>query len=173
QEGRVPPFYSALLAAGIRSGRIGDVLSTLTFYARSIADFRDAVVSALLYPAIVLVIGVGLLVFVGVIILPEFIDIFDKFRLRLPVLTEILVFIGRNPIETVVLPVVIVIGTLVTVWLALRFTPGGRLLWARFVYSVPLVGTLIRAARLAAFADLLGILVDQAVPLPESLSLAA
>src|SRR5438105_1265231 len=35
QQGRVPPFYAALLSAGIRSGRIGAVLSTLTLYARS------------------------------------------------------------------------------------------------------------------------------------------
>ena len=40
QQGRVPPFYAALLAAGIRSGRIGDVLATLTFLRCSIlADF--------------------------------------------------------------------------------------------------------------------------------------
>src|SRR4051812_38592603 len=40
QQGRIPSFYAALLAAGIRSGRIGDVLGTLTLYARSVADFR-------------------------------------------------------------------------------------------------------------------------------------
>ena len=43
QSGRVPPFYSALLAAGIRGSRLGDVLGTLTLYARSVADFREAV----------------------------------------------------------------------------------------------------------------------------------
>jgi len=54
----------------------------------------------------------------------------------------------------------------------LRSTGRGRMLWARLVYAVPLAGTLIRSARLAAFADLLGILVDQSVPLPEALRLA-
>ena len=38
---RVPPYYAALLAAGIRSGRIGDVLGTLTLYARSVSDFAQ------------------------------------------------------------------------------------------------------------------------------------
>ena len=41
QGGRVPPYYASLLAAAIRSGRIGDMLGTLTLYARSLNDFRS------------------------------------------------------------------------------------------------------------------------------------
>src|SRR5947199_5537935 len=33
QEGRVPPYYAGLVAAGVRTGRVGEVLSTLTSYA--------------------------------------------------------------------------------------------------------------------------------------------
>src|SRR5437868_5408901 len=36
QQARVPPYYAALLAAAIRSGRIGEVLATLTLYARAV-----------------------------------------------------------------------------------------------------------------------------------------
>jgi type II secretory pathway component PulF len=52
-------------------------------------------------------------------------------------------------------------------------TPQGHMIWARIVYAVPVFGTLLRSARLAAFTDLLGILIDQKIPLPEALSLAA
>jgi general secretion pathway protein F len=173
QKGRLPSFYSALLAAGIRSGRIGDVLGTLTLYARSVADFRDTVTSALLYPAVVLLLGLALLLFVGTTILPGLVDVFDKFKMRLPALTQVLLFIGQHPLETVVLPVVVVVVGLLCVRWLLRTSASGRVGWARFVYAVPLVGTLIRSARLAAFTDLLGILVDQSIPLPEALALAA
>src|SRR5206468_2843247 len=40
QGGRVPPYYAGLVTAGIRSGRVGEVLATLTLYARSVADLR-------------------------------------------------------------------------------------------------------------------------------------
>src|SRR6516162_7653136 len=40
QQGQVPPFYAGLIAAGIRSGRVADVLATLTTYARTMADLR-------------------------------------------------------------------------------------------------------------------------------------
>src|SRR5436190_560247 len=55
QANRVPPYYASLVAAGIRSGRVSEVLSTLTTYARSMADLRSTVVSAVIYPAVVLV----------------------------------------------------------------------------------------------------------------------
>src|SRR5207247_9602155 len=40
QSGRVPPFYAGLVAAGIRTGRISEVLATLTTYARSVVNQR-------------------------------------------------------------------------------------------------------------------------------------
>lgn len=173
QEGRVPPFYAALLDAGVRSGRVGDVLTTLTLYARAIADFRTTVVSAVLYPAIVLALGLGLLAFVASQVLPAFVDIFHTARLRLPLITQLLILISDHVVETLVLPVVVVGVIVFATRSILRTTPQGRSLWARLVYAVPLAGDLIRSARLAAFADLLGILVDRSIPLPQSLRLAA
>jgi type II secretory pathway component PulF len=173
QGGHVPPFYAALLAAGIRSGRISTVLATLTLYARAIIDFRNTVVSALLYPALVLLLGFGLLVFVAMAILPGMSEIFEGFRLQLPVVTRALVFVGRHPMEILVLPFLVTVVVLVTSWMVLRATRRGRKVLARMVYALPVAGTLIRSARLAAFADLLGILVDESIPLAEGLCLAA
>ena len=173
QGGRVPPFYSALLTAGIRSGRIGEVLGTLTLYARTIADFRDTVKSALVYPAVVFLLGIGLMVFVGIWILPEFIDIFEKFRLRLPLITQLLVFVGQHPFQVLVMPIVAVLALFLGVRWAFSTLANGRLIWARFIYGLPIFGTLIRSARLAAFTELLAIMADESVPLPEGLRLAA
>src|SRR4051812_28391534 len=60
QAGQVPPFYSALVYAGVRSGRIAEVLATLTRYARSLQELRSTVVSAVFYPAVVLAFCLGL-----------------------------------------------------------------------------------------------------------------
>ena len=173
QKGRVPAYYAALLAAGIRSGRIGEVLGTLTVYARSIADFRDTVGLALLYPTVILVLGFVLMGVVSYLVLPAYADVFEKMHLRLPVLTEALLFVGKHPLEFFVLPPLLFAFSYLVAWLSFRSSPRGRILWARFVYALPIAGTLVRSVRLAAFADLLGILVDQAVPLPEALKLAA
>jgi general secretion pathway protein F len=172
QQSSVPPYYAALLNAGVRSGKLGEVLGTVSLYARSVADFRNNVISAILYPAIVLVVGVGLMVFVSKVVLPTFAEMFQTMRMRLPLMTEIMLFIGEHSVTVLVLPLVGLFIGLLIARLALGRTPAGRMLWARFVYALPIIGTLIRSARLAAFSDLLGLLIDQSVPLPEAWRLA-
>jgi general secretion pathway protein F len=173
QRGRVPPYYAALLSAGIRSGRIGDVLGTLTLYARSLNNFRSIIISSLLYPLIVLVMGSVLLVFIGNFVLPAYVEMLESFKMKLPWISEIVLWVGQHPLEVVVLPLVLLVAAVLAERLWLSRTPEGRRLWAKVLYLLPIVGTLLRSARLAAFTDLLGILVEQGIPLPEALRLAA
>lgn len=168
---QTPPFYAALVGAGIRTGRIGDVLSTLTTYARTVAEVRSTIVSALLYPLVIVVAALFLFILAFNFILPPFEAIFKDFGLQLPLLTLFVLSLGHNWLY-----VVIGLGVFVSLVLILRAvlnsTMTGRCIWAYFIYAIPIVGTLIRAARLAAFTELLGILVDHEVPLPEAFRLA-
>ncbi|MBI3406986.1 MAG: type II secretion system F family protein [Planctomycetes bacterium] len=171
QAGKVPPFYGALVAAGVRSGRIGDVLSTMTVYARAIADLRATVSSALVYPTLVLCFALALFGLVFYFLLPHFEKIFTDFHMKLSAFTEWIFALSHRPIYFVVVPAVL-LGMVLLSWVFLRFSKKGRVAWARWVYMLPIAGGMVRSARLAAFTDLLGILVDHKVPLPEALRLA-
>jgi type IV pilus assembly protein PilC len=168
----VPPFYSGLVQAGIRSGRLVEVLATLTTYARSVAEVRQTLVNSLFYPGVVLVLAAALFGAVVTFVLPQFEVIFSDFNMKLPALTVFALSLGRHPVEFLVLPVAAVAAALILGKLTLRWTEGGRRTWARFVYGIPILGTLIRSARLAAFTDLLGILVDHQLPMPEAFAMA-
>lgn len=168
---QTPPFYAALVGAGIRTGRIGEVLATLTVYARSIADVRATILGALLYPAVIILLALFLFAGGATYILPIFDDIFKGFGLRLPTLTLFVMSLGKNVLY-IVLPPLLIFALFFVVRLILNQSEAGRCAWARFVYAIPIVGTLIRSARLAAFTELLGILVDHEVPLPEAFRLA-
>jgi general secretion pathway protein F len=172
QEGRVPAYYANLVTAGIQTGRLPDVLATLTTYARSVATTRTIVSEALFYPAVVLVLGLALFTLLAVFILPQFDRIFQEFGLVLPYLTQVILLFGRHPLELIVAPAVVLILGPLMARVVLKRTPRGRRVWARAVYLVPMVGTLIRSARLAAFTDLLGMLVEYGVPLPLAVRLA-
>jgi type IV pilus assembly protein PilC len=172
QAGRVPSYYSSLVAAGIRSGSVGEVLATLTSYARSIADLRALVIGAVFYPGVVLFFAFTLFGFFCYFVLPEFDAIFKSFNITLPVLTSAALFVSRHPVEFLIMPITAIIVYAILLKIILRFTARGRRAWARFIYVIPIIGTLIRSTRLAAFADLLGILVDHGVPLPEAFRLA-
>jgi type II secretory pathway component PulF len=172
QGGSLPPYYASLVAAGIRSGRLGEVLATLTNYARTISDLRTAAVNALIYPALILTLAMGLCIFYVTWVAPQFAKIFADFRMRLPVVTETVFAIVNQPYLALVTPAIVIFTGFVAAWLILRTTERGRMAWTRFVYAVPVVGSLLRSARLAAFTDLLAILVDHNVPLPEAFRLA-
>jgi general secretion pathway protein F len=172
QEGRVPGYYAALLAAGIRSGRLSEVLTTLTVHARAVADFRASIISAMLYPALVLILGVGLVVFVGHFVLPIYVQIFEDFKMQLPYFTQLLVFVSRHSLVLLVIPFCVLLLLILTERWWLRSSAAGRRLWTRIVYTLPGFGTVVRNGQISAFTELLGILIDQAVPLPEALRLA-
>jgi type II secretory pathway component PulF len=167
----LPPYYASLITAGIRTGRLPEVLATLSAYARTIAVTRAIVVESLIYPTVVISLAFLLLTMLLYFIVPQFDGIFTDFRMSLPALTEFVLIIGRNP-----WPTAEVVGSLVIIaailWVIGHATPAGRRGWARFVYSIPVVGTLIRSARLAAFSDLLAVLVEYEMPLPEAVRLA-
>jgi type II secretory pathway component PulF len=172
QSGRVPEFYAALVHVAVGSGRVGEVLATLTKYARSIVDLRSIIVGATVYPCVVLAFSFCLFGFVCSIVVPQFVQIFNDFGIQLPWVTLAAIQVGRHPVEFVLLPPLALLLAIVLGKLCLRGTEGGRRAWARLVYSIPLVGALIRSSRLAAFTNLLSILVEHAVPLPDAFRLA-
>jgi type II secretory pathway component PulF len=172
QQGHIPGYYAGLVAAGVRTGRIGEVLATLTIYARSMVNLRTVIVDALFYPAVVLIFAVGLFGFLSAFVLPQFDKIFQDFEMKLPDLTELVLTVSRQPFEYFVFPILLVVTGLFLVRLLMRATEAGRCQWAQIVYSLPLLGTLLRSARLAAFTELLAILVDHETPLPEAFRLA-
>jgi len=171
QGSRVPPFYAGLVAAGVRTGRISEVLATLTVYARSIADLRSIVIGALYYPAIVLILAFALFGLLFAFLVPQFEKVFSEFKIRLPAITEFLIGVSHHIWIILAIPLAIIVLVFL-VGLFLKHSDRGRRAWARFVYAIPIVGTLIRSSRLAAFTDLLGILVDHGLPLPEAFGLA-
>jgi type II secretory pathway component PulF len=172
QSGRVPDFYPALVSVAVRSSRIGEVLSTLTVYARSISDLRATIVGAIFYPAVVITFSFVLFGFVCHFIIPQFKKIFEDFGIQLPAITLVAIQIGEHPLLFYFVPPLAIVVGIVLGKFSLRSTETGRRAWARFVYSMPIMGTLLRASRLAAFSDLLAILVDHGLPLPEAFRLA-
>ena len=135
------------------------------------ADLRSIVVGSLLYPGIVVVIAAVIFIGLTYFVVPQFSDIFVGFNLQLPAITVAVLWLAAHP-EAILIPLLVIGGSLLVYRLIAALSEWGRLMWARSLYTVPVFGTMIRAARLASFSELLAILVDQAVPLPEAFRLA-
>jgi len=172
QQGRIPPYYANLVTTGVQTGRLPEVLTTLTAYARSVAATRSTVIEALFYPGVVLGVGIGIFFALAWYILPQFDQTFSDFGLKLPAITQAVLMLGRHPVELIVLPIALLLGAFSLFRVLGRYTARGRRVWAKAIYYVPLVGRLIRAARLAAFTELLAMLVEYHLPLPTAFRLA-
>lgn len=168
----LPPFYAALVASGIRTGRMAEVLATLTLHARTLAELRSTLWLAILYPIMVVTGSIGLVILLVIGLVPRFSVIFKDFGMKLPMITELLVNLGENPVRYIFLPLGIFLVLILSIWITLRSTPGGRRFLSSVLYALPSVGGLVRSVRLASFADLMGILVEHQVPLPEAIRLA-
>src|SRR5262245_52564657 len=88
QAGRIPPFYAGLVAAGVRTGRISEVLATLTIYARTQLNLRALIVDAFFYPTVVLTFAFVLFGFLCYYVIPQFEQIFIDFQMQVPAVTQ-------------------------------------------------------------------------------------
>jgi type IV pilus assembly protein PilC len=167
-----PRLYSASLASGERSGELPSVLIRYIVFSRNVLAIRRKVVSALIYPAILLLLSIGLIALMVFYIIPKFNDFLKDFGAELPLLTEVLVntatFCRANW-------VVIVLGV-VAVFAALGMyvrTDAGRLVFDKLKLRLPLVGKVVHDYAQNRFTRTLGTLVAGGIPLVVALELSA
>ena len=169
QKDRIPPHLRGLVIAGLRTGRLGDVLSRFSQYVAIGTELNRRLWLSLAYPILTVCFASGLFFFLCVVMVGQFEDIFRNFSVPLPRLT-IALLVAARIVNRAWLPTVIVIGTIAACWLAAKIflrQPTRRSLAAR----IPLVGTVWRATSLAEFCHLLALLLESRLPMPEALRL--
>ena len=166
-------FYTNMIRAGEQSGTLPDVLKRLTEHYERLADIREKVTSALLYPAIVLTVGIGVVFVFMVFLLPKFTAMFQDLGTTLPLPTRMLIGAGNmagNP--WFVVGVALVVTGIVTVYKRTMRTIEGRLMLDRWKLGFPLVGNTIKAAFFAQFSRTLATLLGNGVPVLTALKIA-
>jgi general secretion pathway protein F len=166
-----PSVYRALVAAGLRSGRLAAVLEGLATSAQKLREVRQTMLLALLYPTIVVVLASSLAMFMFQKIMPNFSIVYHR---HLPVRLKVLDAIGGY---VDVWGPIVANGAIVllAVWwyrssraLILQTGRGSHLLkW------MPGVRSVVANSQSAALAEILALLLEHGVPLGESITLAA
>jgi len=167
-----PTLYAASLASGERSGELASVLQRFIEYTTKLLAIQRRVVSALIYPIILLTLAVGLIGVLIFFIIPKFSVFLDEFGADLPLITEILVAVATFCTERwqIVLGGMVVLATSFLFW---RKTPHGRLTLDRIKLRVPLAGPVLRDYSQNRFTRTLGTLQAGGIPLVTSIDLAA
>jgi general secretion pathway protein F len=162
---------SAMAEAGEASGRLGDALERLAVMLRQAANLRRTITSALVYPAALLVIAVGVIALMLLYVVPQFETMLAAARGELPWATVMIIALSRALREWWPLLLLVLAGTALALT-RLRRSPALRRTADRAVLGLPLVGELVRRIETARFAHTLGALVEGGVPLPQAMALA-
>ncbi len=164
------PLYVALVRSGEVSGALHTVLEELADYLEFIQDTKRKIVSALVYPSLVVAMLAIVTTILMVYVVPQFESVYSRFGANLPVPTQILIqvsdVIGANFFATLiglmVLAVIIKIASL-------TFT--GRKVIDRVKLSLPLFRQILTNSLMSKFSRTFGMLLTAGVPVVDSLNL--
>ncbi len=166
-----PRVYVAMVQAGETGGFLDLVLAQIADFQAREKELRSKVMTAMLYPAILLVLALGVVIFLLTFFIPRFQAVFSGFGAALPMATQMVV--GASEIVRkygLFVVAAIVIGLfLVRNWLAAE---KGRRTWEGLILKAPLVGPLVGQFAMSRFCRMLGTLLGAGVPLVQGLSVA-
>jgi general secretion pathway protein F len=167
-----PALYSASVAAGERAGQIEDVLARLADYAEQRDETARGIGLALIYPAVLAIIAIGVVWGLIGFVVPRVVGVFETAGQSLPALTQSLLTISQVVSQQGLWLLLGMIGLIAAAVLAWR-QPGPRLRIDRFLLATPILGRLIKASQTATLTRTLAILSNSAVPLVEALNVAS
>jgi general secretion pathway protein F len=162
-----PRPFSRMAINMVRAGEKGGVLETtlkrLAELTEETQEFREAVLSALIYPILLTAAGGGAVVFLLLFVIPRFVDIFRDLGQALPLPTQILLALSTGLAQYWWLLGLGVLALVLGARVVLS-SETGRARWDRFVLRMPLVGELAIKTETARFARILGTLLKSGVP---------
>lgn len=163
--------YVSLVHAGEESGTLDDTLERLADQQEKEQQIISKVRGALIYPALVLVVIIGVLGFMLVSVMPQIQSLYIELKKPLPIVTQITLVVSQFSIRywpiTILLILALIFGTRAYVR-----TPNGRKVWDKLKLNMPVFGKLFRKMYMARFARTLGSLVTSGVPLLEALNIS-
>ncbi len=170
QVGVFSRFYLNMIRAGEMGGNLGDVLTRLAEYLERSQELKDTVATALIYPAILLVMSLASLFVMLTFVVPQFTEMFESSGQALPIPTQIVVAMADflQSYWWLILLIIISISSYMKAQLA---DPLRRKVWdARFL-TVPLFGIIILHMETANLTRTLGTLLGNGVSILKALGI--
>lgn len=161
-------YALALIRIGEESGSLSKNMEYLSVQQEKDRSLRGKVKMAMIYPSIVIVLTAGITLGLSWFVLPQLVGVLLSLNAKLPLVTRIIIWIADfMKLHGAVAVPLILLAALMT-YLLCRYT---RLRGPtqQFIFKIPGIGTMARAATIARFGVILGSLLKAGVPLVESI----
>jgi type IV pilus assembly protein PilC len=169
-----PKAFDELFVQLVRAGEIGGILDTilqrLGAYIEKNEKLKRRVKGAMVYPAIVLFVAVGVVGALLGFVVPTFEKMFKDFGGALPGPTQFLVNLSHGLVDNWYVFAGVPIGLFVAFRLWVR-SPRGRAQWDALVLRMPVFGSLVRKVAVARFTRTLGTMLSSGVPILDALEI--
>lgn len=171
QHGAFSRLYINMVRAGEVGGTLDVTLKRLSDYLERSRDLKDSVISALIYPVLLLFLAAGSLILLLVYVIPQFTPIFEELGGDLPLITRIVLAFG-SALQNFWWAMVLVTVIVVVQFRRMLSVEEKRFGWDRRVLSMRWVGDLVAKIETARLTRTLGTLLSNGVPLLSALSIA-
>lgn len=171
-QGGFPKIYTTTLMAGEKSGNMEEVLGRFINFQRMALTFKKKLAVSLVYPALLITVVSGMLVFLVTYVVPQFAKLYEDMNAQLPAITLLMLDVGTHaqkyaPVAGIV---AVVVGVLAWQW---KKTDRGAETVDRSILKLPLLGDIWLKYQVANFSRMLSTLLTGGMPLVPSLETAA
>lgn len=166
-----PPIYSTSIRAGERSGDLEGVLRRFLRYQKMIVALRKRVTTALIYPAVLVLLSIGMVVVMLTKVIPKFAEFYQGFNATLPPFTQFMISLsGMLNDNFLVVAGIVILGF----FLGRRWVrTAGRVTYDRFKLNIPLVGGILHRFGIMQFTQSLGTLLSGGTPMVPAIEIAS
>ncbi len=166
-----PIVFTSTLKAGEQSGQFGEVASRLADFQENEVARRSQVVSALIYPAILFCVAIGVVVFILTFVIPKLSGTFAAQGDKLPGSTKLLLQMSDFLQNQYILIIGVIVGSIIAyrLWVA---TPSGAYTRDGLLLRLPVVGKIALKSTVSRFARVLGTLVYGGVAILDAIQLS-
>ena len=165
-----PPLYVGIVRAAEGTSDLPRALSRYIDYQTRLETVRNRVVSAAIYPIILLVVGCGVTLFLMGYVVPRFAGVYQGSGRSLPWLSQLLLdwgqFVGQH--TDTVFTTVLLLALAAAYWLR-RFIGSGR--WIVFLTRLPGIGERVRIIELSRLYLTTGMLLEGGIPILAALDI--
>jgi general secretion pathway protein F len=165
------PIYVHMVRAGEASGALDQILFRLSEFLEKQLALKSKITNAILYPALMLVVGVSVLFFLMTFVVPKITAVFTSMKQALPWPTVALMSVSQFFADFWMLILSLVIGGII---LSQRFvrTDRGRMTADRMILQLPLVGDVARMVSISRLAGTLATMLASGVQLLDALDVS-
>ena len=164
-----PPLHTSMVQAGERASMLQTVLMSLSSFLERLDELRSKVLGAMIYPMLLVLVGVGVMVGALIFFVPRFEPLLANVQQTLP--TKMIFGMSVLLRSYWYLLALGLAGGVALLWSALRTEQSKRLM-ERWRLKVPVIGTALRMVAITRFCRILGTMLDNGVPLLQALQIA-